>query len=98
MGSYQILGGSRPFPKEIRPRGATGLVQQVETVLGRDSTTCSTGRRVPTRLRVVLGFLLVVVDLPSYPDVHSIPLASLLWRCRRCCCCGRWRGRQNAWS
>ena len=97
MGSYQILGGSRPFPKEIRPRGATGLVQQVEAVLGRDSTTCSTGCRVPTRLRVVLGFLLVVVDLPSYPDVHSIPLAGLLWRCRSCCC-GRWRGRQNAWS
>ena len=97
MGSYQILGGSRPFPKEIRPRGATGLVQQVETVLGRDPTACSTGCRVPTRLRVVLGFLLVVVDLPSYPDVHSIPLAGLLWRC--CCCCGgSWRGRQNAWS
>ena len=50
MGSYQILGGSRPFPKEIRPRGATGLVQQVEAVLGRDSTTSSTGCRVPTRL------------------------------------------------
>ena len=97
MGSYQILGGSRPFPKEIRPRGAAGFVQQVKAVLGRDSTTCSTGCRVPTRLRVVLGFLLVVVDLPSYPDVHSIPLASLLWRCRRCCC-GRWRGRQNTWS
>ena len=92
MGSYQILGGSRPFPKEIRPRGATGLVQQVEAVLGRDSTTCSTGCWVPTRLRVVLGFLLVVVDLPSYPDVHSIPLASLLWR-SRCCCGGRWCGR-----
>ena len=43
MGSYQILGGSRPFPKEIRPRGATGLVQQVEAMLGRDSTACSTG-------------------------------------------------------
>ena len=97
MGSYQILGGSRPFPKEIRPRGATGLVQQVEAMLWRDSPTCSTGCRVPTRLRVVLGFLLVVVDLPSYPDVHSIPLAGLLWRC--CCCCGgSWRGRQNAWS
>ena len=40
MGSYQILGRSRPFPKEIRPRGATGFVQQVKAMFGRDSATC----------------------------------------------------------
>ena len=39
MSSYQILWGSRPFPKEIRPRGAAGFVQQVKAVLGRDSAT-----------------------------------------------------------
>ena len=83
MSSYQILWGSRPFPKEIGPRGASGFVQQVKAVLGRDSATCYACSRVAARLRIILGLLLMVVDLPGDPDVHSIPLARLLWsRCR----------------
>ena len=50
MSSYQILWGSRPFPKEIGPRGSTGFVQQVKAVLGRDSATCYACGRVATRL------------------------------------------------
>lgn len=50
MSSYQILWRSRPFPKEIRPRGATGFVQQVKAVLGRDSATCYACGWVAARL------------------------------------------------
>jgi len=52
MSSYQILRGSRPFPKEIGPRGSTGFVQQVKAMLGRDPATCYACSRVTAGSRL----------------------------------------------
>ena len=52
MSSYQILWGSRPFPKEIGPRGSTGFVQQVKAMLGRDPATCYACSRVTAGSRL----------------------------------------------